>query len=310
MKKILLASACFLAISQMHAQTVTDGLMMPKNTFCTGILLGNDQWKNYWEGTLKRDNQNIGTLTTQSITYMGVYGLNSKINVIAMLPYISTKASGGTLQGMSGIQDVTVAAKYNFLTKEIGKDKFKAFVTGTFSTPLTNYTPDYLPLSIGLHTTNLSGRVTTNYNFNHKWYVNASGAYTYRSNVSLDRPSYYTDGQIFYTNQVQMHDVFDFIVDFGYHKNALQAEVFFTQQNTLGGGDIRRQDMPFASNQMNASKVGALVFYYLPWPANLAFRATGNYVVAGRNVGQSTSIMAGFMYTLYFNKNADRSLER
>ncbi len=310
MKRILLVSACFLAVGWLRAQTITDGLMMPKNTFCTGVLIGQDQWKNYWEAGLKRDNQNIGTLTTQSITYMGAYGLTNKINIMAILPYISTKANGGTLKGMSGIQDLTLAAKYNILAQEIGKDKFKVFATGALTTPLTNYTPDFLPLSIGLHSTNISGRLTANYNINHSWYFNGSAAYTWRSNVSLDRPSYYTDGQLYLTNKVQMYDVFDFIVDAGYHKNALQAEVYFTMQNTLGGGDIRRQDMPFVSNKMNASKIGALVFYYLPWPANLAFRATGSYVVAGRNVGQSTSIMAGFMYTFYFKKDQERTLER
>jgi hypothetical protein len=310
MKKLLLVGACFLAAGSLHAQTITDGLMMPKNTLCTGFLAGQDQWKNYWEGGLKRENQNVGTLTSQSITWMGTYGLSKKVNIIAMLPYIKNSASGGTLLKLSGIQDLTIAAKYNFLTKEINKDKFKLFATGVLSTPLTNYTPDLLPLSIGLQSTNLSGRFTANYNFNHSWYLNGSAAYTWRSNISLDRPSYYTDGQLFLTNKVQMHDVFDFIVDAGYHKNALQAEVYFTVQNTLGGGDIRRQDMPFASNRMNASKVGALIFYYLPWPANLAVRATGSYVVAGRNVGQSTSLMAGFMYTFYFKKDQEKTLDR
>jgi len=310
MNKSLLILPFFFLAEFTHGQTITDGLMMPKNTFCTGFLAGQDQWKNYWEGGLKRDNQNIGTLTSRSLTYMGVYGLTNKINVMAVLPYINNSASGGTLVSLGGIQDLTVAAKYNFLTQELGKDKFKLFATGSLSTPLTNYTPDLLPLSIGLQSTTLSGRFTANYNFNHSWYLNGSAAYTWRSNISLDRPSYYTDGQLFLTNKVQMHDVFDFIVDAGYHKNALQAEVYFTVQNTLGGGDIRRQDMPFASNRMNASKVGALVFYYLPWPANLAFRATGSYIVAGRNVGQSTSLMAGFMYTFYFKKDQARNLER
>ncbi len=310
MKKILLLGTCLMVVGLLQAQTITDGLMMPKNTFCTGFIAGQDQWKNYWEGGLKRDNQNIGTLTSQSLTWMGAYGLSKKVNVLAIVPYLKNNASGGTLMGQSGLQDVTVAAKYNFLAKELGKDRFKLFATGALSTPLTNYTPDLLPISIGLHSTNLSGRFTMNYNLNHKWYFNASAAYTWRSNITLDRPSYYTDGQLFLTNKVHMYDVFDFIINAGYHKQALQAEVYFTMQNTLGGGDIRRQDMPFASNKMNASKIGALVFYYLPWPANLAVRATGSYVVAGRNVGQSTSLMAGFMYTFYFKKDQEKTLER
>jgi len=58
---------------------------------------------------------------------------------------------------------------------------------------------------------------------------------------------------------------------------------------------------------MNFSKVGALVMYYLPYPKYLAVRATASYTVAGRNVGQTTSIMGGLMYTIFFTK--DKSLK-
>lgn len=77
--------------------------------------------------------------------------------------------------------------------------------------------------------------------------------------------------------------------------------------NTQGGGDIRRQDMPFVSNRMNAQRVGGLVMYYLPWPKNFAVRATASQTVAGRNVGQTTTVMGGFMYTIYFKKSADET---
>jgi hypothetical protein len=54
---------------------------------------------------------------------------------------------------------------------------------------------------------------------------------------------------------------------------------------------------------MNYSKVGGLVMYYLPWIKNLAARGVVSYTVAGRNVGQSTTVMGGLMYTFYFSKN-------
>ena len=48
--------------------------------------------------------------------------------------------------------------------------------------------------------------------------------------------------------------------------------VSFSQQRTLGGGDIRRQDMPFVSNRMNFSKVGAMAMYPIPKLAHLEFQ--------------------------------------
>jgi hypothetical protein len=307
MKRILLSTLLLflLSVGFIQAQTINDGLMMPAKTYCTGFMYTHDQWNNYWEGTLKRDNLNIGKLTTQSLMYYGVYGLNKKVNFMIMAPYVWTKASMGTLRQMEGVQDVTLAAKYNFLKMEAGPGKLTTFVAGSFATPLTNYSVDFFPLSLGMGTTNLSGRYTMNYAMNNGFYVNASAAYTWRSNVKLDRNSYYTDGKYYTTNEVQMSNVFDYIVDAGYHKGAWQAEVFYMQMNTLGGGDIRRQDMPFVSNKMNSSKVGGLVMYYLPWPKNLAVRLTGNYAVAGRNVGQTTSLTGGLLYTFFFSKTQE-----
>jgi hypothetical protein len=300
MKRFLLL-LCVIVPAASFAQTITDGLMMPKKTICTGVIYTNDQWTNYWEGDLKRKNDNIGTITTRAATWMGAFGINSKVNVIAMLPYIWTKASKGTLHPMEGVQDLSLAVKYNFFKKEFGKSTFKTFGVLGYSRPMTNYTPDFLPLSIGLASQNISYRLSANYAFPMGIYVNASGAYTWRSNVTLDRPAYYTNGQYTSSDEVRMPNVFDFIVNVGYHKSNFEGSLYYLQQNTLGGGDIRRQDMPFVSNRMNASKVGGYVMYFIPGTKGMAVRAGGSYTVAGRNVGQSVSLMSGLLYTIKFS---------
>jgi len=303
MKKNLSISMMLFLWGSLSAQTpmITDGMMTPKKDLGNGIFYGFDSWNKYWEGTLKRDNQNIGTLTTQAATWMGVYGLTEKITLIGMLPYVWTKASGGTLHSMQGLQDLTLAAKYNYFNKEWGQNSIRLFALGSYSLPTTNYTPDFLPLSIGMGCKSLSARLTGTYSLKKVCTFTASGAYTWRGNIFLDRPSYYTNGQMYFSNEVQMFDQFDFIVRAGYHQSNWHAELFYTQQNTLGGGDIRRQDMPFASNQMNYSKIGASFLYVIPQVKNLAARAWGSYTIAGRNVGQSTTINAGLMYTLHFS---------
>jgi hypothetical protein len=285
------------------AQTMTDGLMMPKNNFCTGFLYTNDKWTNYWEGELKRDNGNIGSITTQSLMYVGNYGITDKINVIAMLPYVKTEASQGTMSNMEGIQDLTLAVKYNFFRKDFEKSSFRTFGVLGFSTPLSDYTPDFLPLSIGMASTNIYYRLTAYYKFAQMFYVNGSAGYTWRSNVTLDRSSYYTSGHLYETDEVKMPNVFDYLFSFGILKSGLQAEITYMQQNTLGGDDIRRQDMPFVSNRMNFSKVGGLVMYYLPKPRGLAVRGSYTTTVSGRNVGQSDTFMAGLLYTIKFSKS-------
>ena len=56
---------CCLFFKQIaFAQTDIDGIMMQKNFFCVGPTVGYSSWKNYWEGTFKRDNANLGTVSS------------------------------------------------------------------------------------------------------------------------------------------------------------------------------------------------------------------------------------------------------
>ena len=43
--------------------------------------------------------------------------------------------------------------------------------------------------------------------------------------------------------------------------------------------------------------------YYLPKPKHLAVRASAGFAVDGRNVGQTTTLMGGALYTIQFQKN-------
>jgi hypothetical protein len=162
---------------------------------------------------------------------------------------------------------------------------------------LTDYTPDFAPLSIGSQSRRLSGRLTLNYQTARGLYLNGSTAYTRRADVTLDRPYYYTDGRLFFTSDVEMPDIVDYTVSVGYLKHDLNTNFSFSQQTTQGGGDIRRQDMPFVSNRMNFSRVGGMAMYPIPKLRTVSGYFSLAYIIDGRNVGQSRSIGAGLLYS-------------
>ena len=63
----------FLMISStLSAQTDIDAVMMEKNAFCIGPMFGYSSWKNYWEGTLKRENLNLGNVSTKCIVLWAI----------------------------------------------------------------------------------------------------------------------------------------------------------------------------------------------------------------------------------------------
>jgi hypothetical protein len=298
---LLLPVLLALGAASLHAQTADDGLMMPRKQLCTGFVYVHDAWDRYWEGRLERGNGNVGTVTTQSVSWMGTYGVTDRLNVIAMVPWVTTKASAGTLSGMHGPQDLTVAVKWNALATGLTSlGTLRAFVVASAGLPLTDYTPDFLPMSIGLASRRASGRLSLNFQAKQGWFVEGTGAYTWRDKVTLDRPAYFTNDRLVLSDEVAMPDVIDYTFRAGYWKHGLYAPLSFSQQITLGGSDIRRQDMPFVSNRTNSSRVDALAMYYLSRPKNLALRLGATYTVSGRNVGKSTTLLAGLLYTVKF----------
>lgn len=287
--------------ASLQAQAPDDGLLMPARTLSVGVSYGTEQWDEYWEGTLKRRNENIGTLTTRSATVMGHYGVTDRVTVTGALPYVWTRSSQGTLQGMRGLQDIAVAIKYRLLATPIAdRGTLSALLVGQAGAPASDYTPDFLPLSIGLATRHASARFTTHFQSKGDWFVDGSAARTWRNTVSLDRPAYFTNGQLFLTNEVAMPGMFDWKVSTGFRKKRVFVPISLASQRTLGGGDIRRQDMPFVSNRMDFTKASAAVMYGLTVPTDLALQLGVSRTLRGRNVGQATAITLGVLHTFRF----------
>jgi len=284
------------------AQTDNDAIMMNKFQWCSGATYSHSSWNEYWEGTFMRSNANIGTLTTQSVSAMSIYGITDKLNVMANVPYIWTNASAGTLHGMKGFQDLGLWVKWKPVTLPMGKAKFSVFALGGFSTPLSNYPIDFLPLSIGLGSTNLTGRLMAYYK-DGIFFARASGSYVWRSNVKLDRTSYYTTA-LHNTNEVEMPNLVTFNGSLGIYKKYLIAEAMVDNMTTLGGFDIRKNDTPFPSNKMDQTSVGVHVKYTLPCDTHFAINGDEDYVVAGRNVGQALTFSIGFFYAFYVKHSA------
>ncbi|WP_462220329.1 hypothetical protein [Ferruginibacter sp.] len=307
--KIISIFICLLFFNQaIFAQTDIDGLMMQKNFFCVGPTVGKSSWKNYWEGTFKRDNANLGTVSTAAAMIMGNYGITDKLNLLFGLPYIKTKASAGNLKGQKGLQDLSVFVKWVAKEKMIGKGNLKAILIGGYSTPVSNYSADLLPLSIGLHSKTTMLRLTADYEIG-DWFATASGTYNFRNNVTLDRNTYYTT-EMHYTNEVKMPDATYFNLRAGYRSSTWIIEAIADKWTTLGGFDITKNNMPFISNKMNATKLGIHIKYDTDFVNGLSFIADASTTVAGRNVGQSTGFSGGVFYILDFSKKQKEEIKK
>ncbi len=285
---------CITLSGSLSAQTDIDAIMMEKNAFCVGPMYSYSSWKNYWEGTLKRENLNLGKVSTQMFGLMGNYGLTRKINLLFSAPYVKTKASKGTLHDMKGVQDLSLFVKWRPYQKKMGDGRLSVFGIAGVSFPLSNYTPDFLPLSIGLHTKTALARVMVDYQQGNI-FATSSATYVYRDNMKIDRDVYYTT-EMHYTHEVEMPDGANFNFRAGFRNHRLIAEAVVNNWTILGGFDITRNNMPFPSNKMNATSVGVNFKYVLPFLPQLSIVAGGNTIVAGRNMGQATTVYGSFFY--------------
>jgi hypothetical protein len=280
---------------QLHGQTDMDGLMMAKRNLCGGVVVGQSKWDHYWEGTLYRNNLNIGTLQSKMAMAMANYGVTSKFNIIASAPYVQNQASAGTLRGQKGLQDLSLTGKWEFFGKGYKHAYVSLLAFGTVTAPLTNYVADYLPLAIGMQSKTASCKLMIDIQRN-RWFATASAQYTQRGTVTIDREAYYTTEMI-YSHLVAMPSLLSSNVRFGYRKNAeLIVEAVYDRMNTFGGFDIRRNDMPFLSNNMEASRIGLNWKLPVPKISGMSWMGNATTTIAGRNMGQSHILMTGLVY--------------
>jgi len=302
MKKHLLTftcTCCLLFFTKMSfAQTTQDGLMMSKNELCLVLNYDKESWNQYWEGERLRNNLNIGTLSTQMASFMAAYGVTEKLNVFAVLPYIKNEASAGTMTGLQGVQDLNVAAKYNFFSY----GKMQLFGVIGASVPVTNYVPDFLPFSIGLHSKTASARLIVHQLLPYGIHITAQGGYIARSKTKVDRTNYYTGNEIEYSHEMAVPDQVSTSLRIGVNKKAVLAEAFIDNITATSGTDIRRYDMPLPANKMDWTRVGVFVTWHTPIE-NFSVNGHFSHVIAGRNVGKvEASYGAQLQYILNFKK--------
>jgi hypothetical protein len=286
-KMLLLA----ILVTKAKAQMPNDAIYMPKKTACVAVMYGSSSWNQYWENTLFRQNLNMGTHTTQNIMGMAAIGVTDKFNVIIGLPYVWTKTSAGNLMGQKGLQDASAWFKY----KMIDKAGLSLNAAVGASIPVSNYVPDFLPMSIGLQCKTLAGRLIAQYHHQSGMYLVGHASYTYRSNIKVDRDAYQADGKVYNTNQVRVPNATDASARLGYMKKAIQAEIYIDRFACVGGDNIRRNDMPFPTNNMQATTAG---FYGKFQPKKVGFNIRYSQVLSGLNVGKSSSYSAGLLYII------------
>jgi hypothetical protein len=282
-------------IQKAIAQTPSDGFSMGKGEICVVASYGQSKWKEYWEGKRLRENLNLGQFTSKKTMPMAGYGITDKWNVFVGLPYINNSSDAGTMTGKKGWQDLAIDVKYQALEIKKGAVNAQTFLTAGFSTPLTDYPPDFLPYSIGIGSTTGKFGLVEHIEHSSGLFLTLYSAYMLRSNIEVDRSTYYTDQQ-YYSKEMAVPDVWEGSVRLGFNKTWGRANGMFNWNTSTSGSDIRRNDMPYPGNRMNVKSLAFQTLIWIPGVNGLAFNGMVDQVIGGRNVGKAFSWMTGLQY--------------
>lgn len=291
----------FIASHSLYAQSPGDGLLMNKRQMCTMLQYNQSSWQSYWEGDLKRTNDNIGTITNQSVMLMSVYGITDRLNFMFALPWVRTSSDVSYLEGQSGIQDISVWIKWQPWQFRAGGGTFKFQTTGGLSSPASGYFVDFLPLSLGLRSKTASLRGIVHFAADKGFYGTFQAGHTWRSDVKLDRDAYLFHNEIIYSDHAPAPNWFDATLRVGFLNKRWQTEIWGESATGLSGDDIRYNSAPQITNKMQYRAAGAFVKYWLnkQW----ALQAGGSYVLDGRNIGQSTAFNGAVFYLIEWSKS-------
>lgn len=293
-----------------NAQTADDGFTMIKGQIC--VVAGYKQtiWTNYWEGEKLRDNKNIGQFTSKMVMPMVAYGITNKLNIFASLPNISNTSSAGNMTGKKGFQDISVEAKYAAIDVTKKGLQFKLFGTVGFSLPSNNYVPDFLPYSIGIGSKTAIARLVAHAHYKNSWFATVQTGFIARSNITVDRITYYTDRQ-YYSSDMHIPNVWDGSIKLGYDNKYFRAYTYYGFRKATSGTDIRLNDMPYSGNNMQIQSTGISGLVWVQAVKGLGVNAMYDAVVAGRNVGKATSWSVGLQYFFEpFKKKTNASIEK
>ena len=277
------------------AQMPDDAFMMSKKELCLVAAYGQTSWSQYWEGNKKRSNANIGKFTSKMYMPMLGYGITGQLNIYASLPFIDNSSNAGNITGKKGWQDAAVSAKYQLFGKIKKHWMYSGFGSAGLSIPAGNYTPDFLPYSIGVGSRTAQIRLVLDATFKEAFYVTAQTGYVARSKSKLARSTYYTDRQ-YYSNQMAVPDILDGSVRLGFDHSRFRAEVKYAFSSCTTGTDIRLNDMPLPNNKMKMQSIGFHSLLWVPGVNGLGINTTIDKVIEGRNVGEALSWAGGVQY--------------
>ena len=279
------------------AQGLIDGFMRGQRKASLAIIGSQETYDTYYINTTETRNPNLGTVTTQAITAIGTYGLGYDLDLIVAAPYVRTEASAGYTPKQEGFQDLSAALRWEAYDYKIGKTRLSWLFAVGYSMPLQNYVNDAL-VAIGRGSRNLDGRTMLHYKAG-AFFLTGQYGYIRRGQVSLDHVVNTYDPSQLNPNsgmKVNVPDVTELIIRTGIKTKPFYIDAWFQQQTPYTQGTDIGPGVPFPTNVVGFTRVGANL--YLRLVGKLGLTVGYGATLSGRNIGKSSRLDGGLIIGL------------
>ncbi|SMB81316.1 hypothetical protein SAMN00120144_3364 [Hymenobacter roseosalivarius DSM 11622] len=287
MKRFITPFFCLLLVltlpGRVFAQQLVSGFRQGQGHSSVFLSYTRERYDEFYLGKTKTDIAMAGQepVVTESANLYAAYGLTDKLDLIANLPYISSKSrqlSDNQKILERDLQNATVALAYRALQTEGEAGVFSATGALALSTPLSRYRTNIIN-AIGNRATQLDPSLLLQYKFVNGLFVNGQGGYSLRTN-----------------------DVPDAVLlgaKVGYAAPRFFLESWVSNQTSTSGIDIGGPGFTpdrFPETKVNTTSLGASL--YVPVVNHLGVTVGGGTRLAGRNAAAVSWYSAGLGLSL------------
>ncbi|GAB2527889.1 hypothetical protein [Spirosoma aerophilum] len=283
-----------LPIVTSQGQGLIDGFMRGQRKASLAVFGSQSTYDTYYVNKTETKNPNLGTVTTEALTVVGTYGLGYDLDLIVAAPYVRTQASAGYFPKQEGFQDVSATLRCEAYDYKFGRSRLSWQFAVGYAVPIQNYVNDAL-VAIGRGSKNLDARTILHFKAR-SFFLTGQFGYIRNGQVTLDHPVNYYDPSQLNPNsgsKVNVPDVTEIIVRGGLVTKFCNLDVWGQQQTPHNEGTNIGPGIPFPTNAIGFTRVGATAYIRLL----KQFGLTAGYATTlnGRNTGKSTQISGGLV---------------
>ena len=291
MKNLILTALLLTSlVSMTQAQSPVSGFMAGKGNSSTALSYTTEFYSHVFLVPEKIDGVPVfNEVTVNSTSFYNEYGITDRLDVSLGIPFIKTtgNASQGVLNELGysntrkGFQDISVYAKYNPYSAQVGDGKIDFLLSAGVKTPIGSYKADeglQSIIAIGNRATTVTGIAGAHWKAANGLFTTTQAGYSIRNG--------------------EVPNAMIGEIKAGYAGSRFYADAWVAGQTSDGGTNILGEGFNgfFPATDVSYHRAGLNI--YVPVGGGFGIAAGASKYLSGRNIGEATGFSGSVVYQI------------